>query len=100
LSNQAQTVISEQADASIACIRLDRPDQRNSQKTQMTFDLNGAFMRAAHDDSIKVIILSGNGKHFSTGHDLKDHGRDSVVRRHPTIGVYSDWHLQRVGEAQ
>jgi enoyl-CoA hydratase len=74
----------------IARIVLDRPAQGNAQDTQMTYDVNGALMRAAHDDAIKVIILGGNGKHFSTGHDLKDHGHDSVVKASARMGVYGD----------
>jgi enoyl-CoA hydratase len=74
----------------IARIVLDRPAQGNAQDTRMTYDLNGALMRAAHDDTVKVIILGGNGKHFSTGHDLKDHGHDSVVAANPRMGVYGD----------
>ena len=76
--------------AGIARIVLDRPAQGNAQDTQMTYDVNGALMRAAHDDAIKVIILGGNGKHFSTGHDLKDHGHDKVVKASARMGVYGD----------
>ena len=71
-------------------IALDRPDKGNAQNTQMTYDLNGALMRAAHDEAVKVIIIAGVGKHFSTGHDLKDHGHDSVVQANPPMGVYGD----------
>lgn len=74
----------------IARILLDRPTKGNAQDTQMTYDINGALMKAAHDDGIKVIILGGNGKHFSTGHDLKDHGHDSVVQASERMGVYGD----------
>jgi len=74
----------------IARITLDRPAKGNAQDTQMTYDLNGALMRAAHDDSIKVIILGASGKHFSAGHDLKDHGHDSVVRANARMGVYGN----------
>lgn len=74
----------------IARIALDRPSKGNAQDTQMTYDLNAALMQAAHDDTVKVIILGGNGKHFSTGHDLKDHGHDSVVAASVRMGVYGD----------
>jgi enoyl-CoA hydratase len=84
------TVCYESREVGIARITLDRPTKGNAQDTQMTYDLNGALMRAAHDDSIKVIILGGNGKHFSAGHDLKDHGHDSVVRANSRMGVCGD----------
>jgi len=90
MSNVQPTVEYSTPAAGIARINLDRPAQGNAQDTQMTYDLNGALIRAAHDDEIKVIVLGGNGRHFSTGHDLKDHGHDSVVRANPRMGVYGD----------
>ena len=74
----------------IARLVLNRPDKGNAQDTQMTYDLNGALMRAAHEAEVKVIILGGAGKHFSSGHDLKDQGHDSVVKANPPMGVYGD----------
>jgi enoyl-CoA hydratase len=87
MSKVAATVGYDSAGDGIVRIALDRPAKSNAQDTQMTYDLNGALMRAAHDDEVKVIILGGNGKHFSAGHDLKDHGHDSVVRANARMGV-------------
>ncbi|NYT24409.1 enoyl-CoA hydratase [Alcaligenaceae bacterium] len=55
---------------SIARIVMARPGSRNAQDISMTYALNSAFMSAAHDDEVKVIVLSGEGDHFSSGHDL------------------------------
>jgi enoyl-CoA hydratase len=38
----------------------------------LLYALTAAFDRAAADDDVKVIILGANGKHFSSGHDLRD----------------------------
>lgn len=97
MSNDQGTVAYSVPVSGIARIQLDRPAQGNAQNTAMTFDLNDAFMRAAHDDSIKVIILGGNGRHFSTGHDLKDHGHDSVAQERPRMGVYGNIDTATVG---
>jgi enoyl-CoA hydratase len=59
-------------DDGIARIVMNRPEARNAQSVQMTYDLNMAFDRAAGDDAVKVIIVSGAGPHFSAGHDLRD----------------------------
>ena len=64
----------ERDEGRIAVITLDRPEARNAQNTQMTYELNDAFTRAAHTDSVKCIILAANGPHFSSGHDLKGPG--------------------------
>ena len=56
----------------IARIILNRPETRNAQDTAFLYALNEAFDRAALDDSVKVIVLSANGPHFSSGHDLRE----------------------------
>lgn len=56
----------------VARIVLAREDQRNAQNVAMTYELDAAFKRAAADTDIKVIILAGDGPHFSSGHDLRD----------------------------
>jgi len=61
-------------DGRVAVITLDRPEARNAQNKQMTYELNDAFTRAAHTDSVKCIVLAANGPHFSAGHDLKGPG--------------------------
>lgn len=87
IDGAAATILCEQPAPGIARIVLNRPASGNAQDTQMTFDLNAALMRAAQDDDVRVIILGSAGRHFSTGHDLKDHGHDRVVRANPPMGV-------------
>ena len=57
-------------DGTIARIMLDRPEARNAQNRGMLVELNDAFLRAEADDQVRVVILGGNGKMFSSGHDL------------------------------
>jgi len=64
----------EVSDGQIAVITLDRPEARNAQNKQMTYQLNDAFNRAARTESVKCIVLAANGPHFSAGHDLKGPG--------------------------
>ncbi|HEY3673877.1 MAG TPA: enoyl-CoA hydratase, partial [Acidimicrobiia bacterium] len=49
---------------------LDRVDARNAQNRGMLVELNDAFLRAEADDTVRVVILGGNGPMFSSGHDL------------------------------
>ncbi|MFT5608181.1 MAG: enoyl-CoA hydratase [Parvicella sp.] len=60
----------------IAIVTMDRPEYNNAQNSQMTYALDKAFQLATNDDDVKVIILAGNGKHFSAGHDIGTPGRD------------------------
>lgn len=54
----------------VARVILNRPQYRNAQSRVLLEELDDAFMSADNDDSINVIILSGSGEHFCSGHDL------------------------------
>ncbi len=60
----------------VAWITMNRPQFNNSQNGQMTYALDDAFQRAVSDDAVKCIVLAGEGKHFSAGHDIGTPGRD------------------------
>lgn len=72
----ASVVQYEVLDEAVAFVRMNRPEYRNAQHTAMTYALDDAFYRAVDDDAIKVIVLAGNGKHFSAGHDIGTPDRD------------------------
>jgi enoyl-CoA hydratase len=71
----------------VARITLNRPDQMNAQDTKLLYELNSAFDLAAHDDSISVIILGANGKHFSAGHDLTETNYKENMAKYETVGT-------------
>lgn len=72
----------------IVNIAMSRPQVRNAQDMAMTYALNAAFDRAALDDKVKVIILSGDGPHFSTGHDMGGDG-GMTWRNFQTVGTWA-----------
>jgi enoyl-CoA hydratase/carnithine racemase len=53
-------------------IRLCRPEKRNALTTDMYETLVAAFTAAEADDTVRVILLSGEGACFTAGNDLKD----------------------------
>lgn len=55
-----------------AFITLNRPEKRNALDDTMVKELTQAFNSAGKDQSVKVIILKGNGPAFCAGADL-DH---------------------------
>lgn len=52
-------------------ILLARPAQRNAQSQQMLDELMHAMDAARTDDAVHVVVIGGQGDHFSAGHDLK-----------------------------
>lgn len=55
----------------VAIITLHRPDAMNSFNTELRADLEAAIQKAGDDDSVRVIVLTGEGRTFSAGADLK-----------------------------
>jgi len=64
-------VIRYEVDGAVATITMNRPDVANAQDTRLLDELDAAFDQADADDAVRVVILAGAGKHFSSGHDLK-----------------------------
>ncbi len=83
----------------VAIVTLNRPDYRNAQNSVMTYALDAAFERAVEDDEVKVIVLAGNGKHFSAGHDLGTPGRDHHVHYDNKAVMWWD-HIDKPGGDQ
>jgi len=67
--NQYRDIEVERREA-IGIIRMNRPRYRNAQSRIMLEEMTDAFAELDSDSSIKVIVLLGNGEHFSAGHDL------------------------------
>jgi len=54
----------------IATLILDRPQVHNAFDDKLINDLIKALKQVEEDDSIRALILTSNGKHFSAGADL------------------------------
>jgi len=77
---------------------MDRPDYSNAQNSKMTYALDAAFYRAVDDDDVKVIVLTGAGKHFSAGHDIGTPERDIDQSFPRTASLWWD-HVGKEGGA-
>jgi enoyl-CoA hydratase len=54
----------------IARITLNREKFANAQNSALLYRLDERFAEFANDDDARVAVLSGKGRHFSSGHDL------------------------------
>jgi enoyl-CoA hydratase len=54
----------------VARVTLNRPRYRNAQSWRLLDALDAALDRAMDDTPVKVVVVSGAGEHFSSGHDL------------------------------
>jgi len=53
-------------------ITMNRPDTYNAFNNEMSYELQDALKNASKDDNIRVVTLTGEGKAFCSGQDLKD----------------------------
>src|SRR3954447_21323823 len=57
----------------IAMITLNRPDAMNSLDVATKVALRDAVTEAARDDAVRCVVLTGSGRAFCVGQDLKEH---------------------------
>src|ERR1700689_5325934 len=55
-----------------ATVELNRPHALNAWNHQLGADLLGALSAVAQDDAVRAVVLTGAGRAFSSGADLKD----------------------------
>jgi 2-(1,2-epoxy-1,2-dihydrophenyl)acetyl-CoA isomerase len=65
-----ETILYEVADG-IGTLTLNRPDVLNAFNKQMTDELQDALKAADRDKAVRVLVLTGAGRAFSSGEDLK-----------------------------
>ena len=76
----------------VTTITLNRPEVYNAFNDKLSFDLQDALKAASRDPETRVVVLTGEGKAFCSGQDLKDSGKvadksfaDSLHKRYNPI---------------
>lgn len=63
----------------IAILRLNRPDNLNSWNLQMREELRDAIKACVENDDLRVLVITGTGRAFSAGEDVRGMGDLSAV---------------------
>ncbi|ABO66899.1 MULTISPECIES: enoyl-CoA hydratase/isomerase family protein [Geobacillus] len=71
---------------SVLWLTLNRPERLNAFSPEMIAGLTRAIERAAMDDAVRAIVLSGAGRAFSAGGDVKAMGQSSASQAYEHIG--------------
>lgn len=66
--------ITVELDEGVALVTLNRPDERNAINFQMDKELHQAVWDLEADENVRVIVVTGAGKAFSSGFDLTEGG--------------------------
>ncbi len=82
----------------VALVTLNRPEHSNTLNLQTAMDLLAAAMTCARNAGVRAVVLSGAGKHFSFGGDLRamaprevalgDHIRELTTYLHAAISHF------------
>jgi 2-(1,2-epoxy-1,2-dihydrophenyl)acetyl-CoA isomerase len=87
----AYQFLTYEAKDGVATVTLNRPDVYNALNDEITFELQEALKVCAKDAEVRVVVLTGAGKAFCSGQDLKSAAGqkrsflDSLHRRYNPI---------------
>ncbi|WP_280434925.1 enoyl-CoA hydratase/isomerase family protein [Nocardia carnea] len=85
-------------DGHTATITLNRPDALNALSPQMITELRTAYDEAENDDRVWLLIVTGAGRAFCTGADVKAiPGDGKVINERPYLSTYEQWEAPQEG---
>ncbi len=68
-------IVLVERDGPVALVTMNRPDALNALSRALRSELVRAFAKLAEDDSVRVAVLTGAGRAFTAGVDLKEAGQ-------------------------
>jgi 2-(1,2-epoxy-1,2-dihydrophenyl)acetyl-CoA isomerase len=81
---QLQTV-NVRRDDGAATVELNRPEALNAWNAQFGDDLLAALRELGGDDAVRAVVITGAGRGFSSGADLKDLSGDQTADGRPDV---------------
>jgi 2-(1,2-epoxy-1,2-dihydrophenyl)acetyl-CoA isomerase len=79
-------------DGAAVKIALNRPDRMNAWSDGLSQDLLAALREVAADETVRAVMLTGNGRAFCSGADLKDGADDAVAGKLDTYTTLTRWY--------
>jgi len=84
LAREYETVNTYRRDAAVK-IELNRPETRNAWNAQFSADLLDALRAAGDDPGVRAVLITGAGKAFSSGADLRESLADRAADGRPDV---------------
>ncbi len=81
MSDTTLETIEVSTDAHVATITLNRPDALNALNATMRRELLGALKAAGRDDGVRAVVITGAGRGFCSGADLRGGSGEREFRR-------------------
>jgi 2-(1,2-epoxy-1,2-dihydrophenyl)acetyl-CoA isomerase len=84
LPTKGYETVSIYRDGAAAKLELNRPERMNALNEQLRIDLLAAVEDIARDDGVRAVLLTGAGRAFSSGADLREN-RAATADGHPDV---------------
>ena len=98
MSSRSYDTIKYEVDGHKATITLNRPDALNALSPHMVTELRDAYAEAENDDAVWLLIVTGTGRAFCTGADVKAiPGDGKVINERPYLSTYEQWEAPQEG---
>ncbi|HET9850982.1 MAG TPA: enoyl-CoA hydratase-related protein, partial [Candidatus Limnocylindrales bacterium] len=72
MPEEPTVLVDVDAEAGIAIVTLNRPEALNSLTVPMKQELLAAFRRLERESGVRAVVLSGAGRAFCAGQDLRE----------------------------
>ena len=79
-------------DGAAVKIALNRPERMNAWSNGLSKDLLAVLREVEDDDSVRAVLLTGNGRAFCAGADLKEGADEAVAGELDTYSVLTQWY--------
>jgi len=90
--------ITYEVDGHTATITMNRPGALNALSPHMITELRAAYQRVEDDDTVWLMIVTGAGRAFCTGADVKEiPGDGKVLNERPYLSTYEQWEAPQEG---
>src|SRR6201991_2552615 len=90
--------INYDVDGHTATITLNRPGALNALSPHMVSELRAAYDEAENDDKVWLLLVTGTGRAFCTGADVKAiPGDGKVIYERPYLSTYEQWEAPQEG---
>ncbi len=91
-----ETILVEKRDQ-VGFLTLNRPEKLNTFSRQLARELNDALRQLDADDQVRVVILKGSGKAFSTGIDISEYPGQTPQEYQAWSELMDEMHLTVAG---
>ncbi|MBH0122567.1 enoyl-CoA hydratase/isomerase family protein [Rhodococcus sp. NPDC003382] len=90
--------IEYEVDGHTATLTLNRPEALNALSPHMITELRAAYAEAENDDKVWTLVVTGTGRAFCTGADVKEiPGDGKVINERPYLSTYEQWEAPQEG---